>query len=68
MIDFKTPMRYASIKENEDLNAGRMYEQQPVPKTWQEFMSNSGYMPVVINSIERHLMPIGPRPKAITIL
>lgn len=24
------------------------------PKTWQEFMSNSGYMPVVINSIERH--------------
>ncbi len=24
------------------------------PKTWQEFMNNSGYMPVVINSIERH--------------
>lgn len=25
------------------------------PKTWQEFMNSSGYMPVVINSIERHL-------------
>lgn len=24
------------------------------PKTWQEFMNSSGYMPVVINSIERH--------------
>lgn len=24
------------------------------PKTWQEFMNNSGYLPVVINSIERH--------------
>lgn len=24
------------------------------PKTWQEFMNNSVYMPVVINSIERH--------------
>ena len=24
------------------------------PKTWQEFLNNSGYMPVVINSIERH--------------
>ncbi len=24
------------------------------PKTWQEFMNNSMYMPVVINSIERH--------------
>lgn len=24
------------------------------PKTWQEFMTSSGYMPVVINSIERH--------------
>lgn len=24
------------------------------PRTWQEFMNNSGYMPVVINSIERH--------------
>ncbi len=25
-----------------------------IPKTWQEFMNRSGYMPVVINSIERH--------------
>ena len=24
------------------------------PKTWQEFINNSGYLPVVINSIERH--------------
>lgn len=24
------------------------------PRTWQEFLNNSGYMPVVINSIERH--------------
>ena len=24
------------------------------PKTWQDFMNSSGYMPVVINSIERH--------------
>jgi len=24
------------------------------PKTWKEFMDNSGYLPVVINSIERH--------------
>jgi len=24
------------------------------PKTWQEFIDSSGYMPVVINSIERH--------------
>ena len=25
-----------------------------LPKTWKEFMDNSGYLPVVINSIERH--------------
>lgn len=24
------------------------------PRTWQEFMNSSGYMPVIINSIERH--------------
>jgi len=24
------------------------------PRTWQEFMNSSGYMPVVVNSIERH--------------
>ena len=29
------------------------------PRTWQEFMNSSGYMPVVVNSIERHLMQIG---------
>jgi len=25
------------------------------PKTWQEFINNSGYLPVAINSIERHV-------------